>query len=345
MKADVTIARDWVLLPSLATHDRLPPAGPVPGIGLHADLPCNIMWPPGSGTGAHKLTANVYHRGSTIALSGHDCGVFILHWCLTPFNPPNPLLLVHIPFSDRKVRFSSSMVSMQGAEVGVADVKIGAMMTLCADPFTLPIAFPEHFGCTVFVGVTTGDMLGGWMKIGIDVAAGIIKSSLPGTTSGPWEKLTDKLVGKPDAVDIAAALAKGLVDYHFKGKGKFEIGLGSPYQERKVSVEVERDKNGDWTPTKGTFGYESRDPGVVDEYKIDTTGKVEHAKTVEPGFGSGGSQHTEKSSWQIGDDEVAHEKETVDRYTGTYDKETTTSKPAEEIEDLLGFFEDGDVDL
>jgi len=327
---DVTIARN-ICIGAPSFHMALPPAGSAKN-SLHAELPCNIAWPPGGAVGAHKLTKNVFHLGSTIALSGHDCGIMVLHWCVIKPWPPNPALAVIIPFSERKVRFSSSLVKMNGEEAALASVRTFMPMSVCSAPFALPVMHVEHSDCTVFMGWAGADFAAGWADIAIDVVAEMLTKPKAGKSPiGTWQdQVGEKLAGAPDKKALLTGLAKGLVSYGIKGKGKFEVGLGSPYRGEKIEFEFERDPNG-ILPVKASSTSESRDFTESKTRKLEWSKddglKAERGESQDQmgGWGGGGN-HSKKQELDLQTGKSKTTKERTDRGAKTHEKKEGDGK-------------------
>ncbi len=267
VKQKISISNDMtMIMPALmiSLHDSTVPPRPAPK-ELHLEMMVTMFWPPGMALGQNNLTMTVQHRGYTIAKDGHDCGVMIPHWNLWPPWPPNPLLLLHIPFSSRKMNFCASTVKMNGAPTGTSDLlSIPTPMTVCSDPVSLPIVFPvTNLTNTVMVGMTGADFWNGFLN----VVAGIATDLLIGLLGGK-PTLGKKLAGgsgKGLLIKNAVSIATGVVKIVTTGEGNIDIGFGSPYGGQKWTVG--RKKDGTWT-----FSGESSLLNVKTKREVDSKG-------------------------------------------------------------------------
>ncbi len=251
-KQKVSRAADWTVAPmSVHLHVPMPP-GVAPPVPLpHVEIPTPMQYPPGKW--AHAFTKSVFHKGTTLALDGHDCGVGILHVSVPPL-PANLLLALIIPFSSRKMNFSASTVLMDGSATGVSDhLGVPTPMSACAEPISLPVVFPITNSLnTVNVGATVGDLLAGWA--GIAVSA-VFDSIFEATLGRFFEKkafdLGMMVVGKflgfgPDPKGVAKFAAKaavgllmGAVNHVRTGKGSYSVGAGNRVYGIKFSVKTD----------------------------------------------------------------------------------------------------------
>jgi len=270
-KQKVSITNDVAVVPwSFHMFIPLPPGAVPPVIASHLELPSTIHWPPGHGLGQNKLTATVFHRGKTIAKSGHDCGALIPHVSVPPA-PVNLLLLTILPFSSRKMVFDASTVKMDGDPVGTSDLlAIPTPMVFCAAPVGIPGSFPvTNMTNTVNVGMTVGDFVAGAANIGFSMAADIITGGLPPGISD--------LVGV--GIKSLASVATGVTKIVATGEGKVEFGLGTPWFGGKLEVGV--DKKGTWSLTvEGRVGNKSQ------ANKYDTKDTKEVTTTNDRPFGN-----------------------------------------------------------
>lgn len=270
-KQKVSITNDVALVPwSFHMFIPVPPAVAPPVILSHLEMPVTIHWPPGHGLGQNKLTSTVFHRGKTIAKSGHDCGTMIPHVSVPPA-PVNLLLATIIPFSSRKMMFDASTVKMDGDPVGTSDLlAIPTPMVFCAAPVGIPGCFPiTNVTNTVNVGMTVGDFVAGAANIGFSMAADIVSGHLPPGISD--------LVGV--GIKTFASIATGVTKMAFTGEGKAEIGIGTPWFGGKLEVGV--DKKGTWSLT-----IESRLGGRSEAAKYDTNDTAEVTTTDDRPFGN-----------------------------------------------------------
>lgn len=227
-----------VYLP-LSLHTSAPPC-PVGPDTLHVEVPVPMRWDPG----AAKMTSNVFHQSRLIALDGHDCGNLIIHWALPPW-PPNPLLLIHIPFSSRKANFSASTVKMNGAPAALASWRY--VMTACMDPLSLPVAVPVTTGSnTVFLGATGVDVALGLFGIvvglGTDIFGVVTGGEGPESVIG---ELANKLIGV-DLPKTCIGIMTNVVKIAVTGEGDIElVNVGSSYGGGKVTLS--RNEDGEWS--------------------------------------------------------------------------------------------------
>ncbi len=219
----------------LTQHAFLPPAvGPT-----HIEMCTPAYYPPG--IGAHKFTGTVFHQGKPIAKDGHDHGPNILHWNVPPW-PPNPLLILHIPFSSRKIMFGASRVKMNGGSTGCNNPWIPTPMMACSSPCGFPIGYPvNHGGHTCLVGMTLGDFLAGAFAIAASMVVDIL---LAGKGRTSWlDQLLGKLGLKYDKdyfIKVGVGVGVGLVKILLTGEGSFDIPFGGDKAGGKFTVKKKR---------------------------------------------------------------------------------------------------------
>ena len=243
-----------------------PPALPPPiavNIGLATEIPVPMFWPPGMGMGQNKLTTTVVHKGLSIVQAGHDCGTLIIHVQILP-GPLNTLTLLHIPFSSRKINFSTSTVLAQGKPIACATMISWppAPMTVCMDPVSPPLSSaPTSHLNTVVVGMTAGDFFLGWGTIAANMALEFIFDKLnlkwfkPNTPLGEFGlALLGKLLGGGSPAELLAkqglAVATGVAKMLLTdGPADVKIAVGSPFFG--VEAGVTRDANGNYGVVAG----------------------------------------------------------------------------------------------
>lgn len=285
------------------TPIALPPPIAV-NIGLATELSVPMFWPPGMGMGQNKLTTTVVHKGFSIVQAGHDCGTCILHVQNLP-GPLNTLTLLHIPFSSRKINFSTSSVLAQGKPIACATMISWppAPMTVCMDPISPPLSSaPTSHINTVVVTMTWGDIILGWGTIAVNMLLEYVFYKAGGPASSPGNVLSDlwgafgkKALGSAlgggspgewaakQAVAVGTGLARlALTD----GPADVKIAVGSPFFGFEVGGT--RDANGNYGAVAGV-----RSANRSGEVSWDSKGT--HWKKEQGGFSTTTSQ-TEKGS-------------------------------------------------
>jgi len=154
---------------------------PVPNISI--EYIATQLWLPGYCLNKNSLTTTVFHTFSNdsagwIVLDGHNQGVFLLH-LTSPIVPNLFLPTLIIPFSSREIKFTASTVKFNGKEVGCSCLLPTIPMMTCGFPCGLPLAFPlTNIMNTLKVGISWRDILKGYGKIAISVAADRIASKI-----------------------------------------------------------------------------------------------------------------------------------------------------------------------
>ncbi len=291
-----------------------PPAVPPPiavNIGLATEIPVPMFWPPGMGMGQNKLTTTVVHKGLSIVQAGHDCGTLIVHVQILP-GPLNTLTLLHIPFSSRKINFSTSSVLAQGKPIACATMISlpPAPMTVCMDPISPPIASaPTSHLNTVVVTMTWGDIALGWGTIAANMLLEyLFRSKGPNRSvvDAIWSKFGKAVLGKAlgggspgewaakQGLAVATGLARlALTD----GPADVKIAVGSPFFGFEVGGT--RDANGNYGAVAGV-----RSANRSGEVSYDSKGA--HWKKEQGGFSTTtsqteqGSQPDSSHSWDRG---------------------------------------------
>jgi hypothetical protein len=284
-----------------------PPALPPPiavNIGLATEIPVPMFWPPGMGMGQNKLTTTVVHKGLSIVQAGHDCGTCIIHVQILP-GPLNTLTLLHIPFSSRKINFSTSSVQAQGKPIACATMISWppAPMTVCMEPVSPPLSSaPTSHLNTVVVTMTWGDIILGWGTIAVNMLLEYVFYKAGGPASSPGNVLSDlwgafgkKALGSAlgggspgewlakQAVAVGTGLARlALTD----GAADVKISVGSPFFGGEAGVT--RDANGNYGVVAG-----ARSANRSGEVSHDSTGS--HWKKEQGGMSTTTSQ-TEQGS-------------------------------------------------
>jgi hypothetical protein len=262
----VSIMRDITLnmiIPCTATHNftPLPPVPPVPPplpaapfslAACAAEIPVNMMWPPGMATGSNKFTTTVIHQGMCIALDGHDCGIMIVHVQMAPA-PNNMFTPMQIAFSSRKSMFSASTVQMNGKNTGCCAMVAlpPSPMVYCADPMSPPLADAvTSYLNTVYVGMTLADFLVGAVSIAASMILDwVFRAKGPGDLD-IGEQLVSKVFGGGSIAEVAIRNAVGATVGAFRalatdGPTSIQIGVGSPYLQLQASAD--RDSSGNWS--------------------------------------------------------------------------------------------------
>ncbi len=292
------------------TPIALPPPIAV-NIGLATEIPVPMFWPPGMGMGQNKLTTTVVHKGLSIVQAGHDCGTLIVHVQILP-GPLNTLTLLHIPFSSRKINFSTSSVLAQGKPIACATMISlpPAPMTVCMDPISPPIASaPTSHLNTVVVTMTWGDIALGWGTIAANMLLEyLFRSKGPNRSvvDAIWSKFGTAVLGKAlgggspgewaakQGLAVATGLARlALTD----GPADVKIAVGSPFFGFEVGGT--RDANGNYGAVAGV-----RSANRSGEVSYDSKGA--HWKKEQGGMSTTtsqteqGSQPDSSHSWDTG---------------------------------------------
>lgn len=175
----VKVNVDHDLSAGFLMHNVLLPAVPVPVPSISVEVPINQDWLPGALNNQHKRTSTVRHRGQSIVLEGHDCGVFIPD--VTPLFPANAYYVLMWPFSSRKVIFSASTVQADATPIGCA-APLLPMLT-CGDPLSGPTAFVVSSSLnTVEVGMSGADLAIGLAYAAASVALDLVFNKLGGAS-------------------------------------------------------------------------------------------------------------------------------------------------------------------
>lgn len=302
----VSTTQSFILAPP-TLHSFTPPATS----GVHVEMPTPAYYPPGIAT--HKFAGTVFHYGLPIALEGHDHGNYIPHANAPPW-PPNPLLLLIIPFSSRKMMFSASTVKMNGTPAGCNNLWPPTPGFLCGDPCGMPYKFPvNNLGNTALVGMTGGDYLAGCITIGATMAIDI-------ATGGGPTKYADELAGKlgiPTGLDwvkkTGVGIATGLIKIALTGEGSFDIGVGSDKGGLKVSVK--RKKRGD----------DGKEHGPFDGWEVESERSVggdKHTRKV----GDNSEQSWTESEWDLDGSGYTEEKKRKKYPDGSYTETITETE-------------------
>lgn len=295
-----------------------PPALPPPlavNIGLATEIPVPMFWPPGMGMGQNKLTTTVVHKNLSIVQAGHDCGTLIIHVQILP-GPLNTLTLLHIPFSSRKINFSTSSVLAQGKPIACATMISWppAPMTVCMDPISPPLSSaPTSHLNTVVVVMTWGDIILGWGTIAANMLLEYIFRPKGGPNMGSalnalWGEFGQAALGKAlgggnlgewaakQGLAVLTGVARmALTD----GPADVKIAVGSPFFG--VEAGVTRDANGNYGVVAG-----ARSANRSGEASYDSTGahwKREQGGTstttsqTEAGSQPDSSYSTDTGSW------------------------------------------------
>jgi len=220
----------------LTRHAFTPPAtGPT-----HIEMCTPAHWPPG--VGSHKFTGTVFHQGLPIVKDGHDHGQLIPHWNVSPW-PPNPLLLLIIPFSSRKVMFGASTVKMNGDPTGCNNFWVPTPMMACAQPCGFPIGYGINQWHTCLVGMTLGD----WLAGAFTIAATMLVDCL--TDDGGPASYADEIMGalgvpkvwdKDFWIKQGVGALTGAVKIALTGEGSIEFGVGTDKAGLKIAVKRKR---------------------------------------------------------------------------------------------------------
>lgn len=276
----------------LTRHAFTPPAtGPT-----HIEMCTPAHWPPG--VGSHKFTGTVFHQSRPIVKDGHDHGQLIPHWNVSPW-PPNPLLLLIIPFSSRKVMFGASTVKMNGDPTGCNNFWVPTPMMACASPCGFPIGYGINQWHTCLVGMSIGDWLAGAFAIAATMVADILLDD-GGATSYADEIMgalgVPKVWDKKWWVKQGVAALTGAVKIALTGEGSIEFGVGTDKAGAKISVkrkrkpgkehsvvdllegwEVEHEESLANDKTSGNFDDESTETNT--DWGLDGTSTTEEKKT------------------------------------------------------------------
>jgi hypothetical protein len=272
----VSIQRDITLnmiVPCTATHNfaPLPPVPPVPPplpaaplslAACAAEIPVNMMWPPGMAMGSNKFTTTVFHQGMGIALDGHDCGIMIVHVQMAPA-PNNMLTPLHIAFSSRKSMFSASTVQMNGKNTAccVMFALPPSPMVYCAEPMSPPLADAvTSYLNTLYVGMTLADFLVGAVSIAAAMvldwvfrAKGPVDPKKSFGDLGFGKQLIGKVFGGGGVAEVlirngVAAAVGGIRALATDGPTSIQIGVGSPYLQ--IQLSADRDADGKWSASE-----------------------------------------------------------------------------------------------
>lgn len=172
----------------------VPPAPPSPAPVPSFEMITTQMWTAGFLLGQNKFTETVFHKGVFICKDDHDIGTLIPDITI-PF--VNAFYVIMWPFSGRKIFFTASTVTMDGKPTSCAQIWPPIPMMTCGDPFALPTSYPvANLFNTVTVGLTFGDFVMGWVKIGVSIAIDAIFSF------GPVAKFFKKMGGDKAAKSI-----------------------------------------------------------------------------------------------------------------------------------------------
>ena len=275
--------------PCMSLHEYAgptPPGVPPPlfvKVGVAAEIPVPMFWPPGFGLGQNKLTTKVVHKNLAIVQDGHDCGTLIIHVQVVPYIA-NVLTALHIPFSSRKTNFCSSTVLPQGKCMAAATLISlpPAPMTSCWDPVSPPLssAPTAHLNTLVFT-MSWADIIIGWVAVAATCALEYGLSRW--TAGGPdptsyWTKLGEDLLGQFIPMDgkawagwgakAALGALTGAARLAFTdGPADAKVALGAPFLQ--VEAGVSRDSKGQMTGLAGV-----RSANRAGEARVDSSGNV-----------------------------------------------------------------------
>jgi hypothetical protein len=314
MPNKVSISNDITLQfypPLMSLHEYFgptPPGVPPPlyvKIGIAAEIPVPMFWPPGMGLGQNKLTTTVLHKNLPIVQDGHDCGALIIHVQVVPYIL-NTLTLLHIPFSSRKTNFFSSTVLSQGKCTACATLISWppAPMTSCWDPVSPPLssAPTSHLNSCVFT-MSWADIIIGWSAV---IAGMVLDFVLDKISTGPDPVNYSDLVGitlgkfiptsREGARDWACkqglAALTGVVRLAFTdGPADVKISVGAPFLQ--VELGVGRDADGNYSGAAGVRSVNRSGEAKVDSHGVTT--KREQG-------GMGGNRESSTNSQETGPD-------------------------------------------
>jgi hypothetical protein len=225
---------------------------PVP-MPAHYDLPEQAYWGPGAS--AHAFTGTVLHRGLRIAQEDHDLGAWLWH---VPFFVMNILLPLEMMNSSRKMMFAASTVKMNGAPTGCSNTWSTPMLA-CSLVVSMP-AYPDNDGNSVLVGMTSEDLIVGWVAVGLTVAVDLIlfAAEIAGADSvfemksiydslSPFELLATELgipVSKGDFLKIGVGAACGAIKIWRTGEGTIELSAGGVPGGGGIKITRTKDEKG-----------------------------------------------------------------------------------------------------
>jgi hypothetical protein len=276
-----------------------------------------MFWPPGMGMGQNKLTTTVVHKGLSIVQAGHDCGTLIIHVQILP-GPLNTLTLLHIPFSSRKINFSTSTVLAQGKPIACATMISWppAPMTVCMDPVSPPLSSaPTSHLNTVVVVMSWGDIILGWGTIAANMLLEYLFYRAGGPATSPGDALgalwgafgksaLGKALGAGSLGEYAAkqglAVLTGLARMALTdGPADVKISVGSPFFG--VEAGVTRNADGNYGVVAGVrsanrSGEVSHD-SKGSHWKREQGGTSTTTSQTETGSQPDSSYSTDTGSW------------------------------------------------
>ncbi len=133
----------------------------------HAEV---FLFPLGYGVAFAKIARTVDFDGSGAVQLNHDVGFFIPHYPITFLGATvTPQLVAHIAFSKCQMMFGKATVLVEGQQAGWWHWI--ALFQVCANPVPLPIGLNfSFFYTTVTFGFSWGDLICGYIRVGVDMA-------------------------------------------------------------------------------------------------------------------------------------------------------------------------------